>query len=124
MIEVPLAVVPRKLSGTKKQASELPVGTDLLEHERNGIRAFLGCSIENRNAVSSRRQVGNYKLGAVGGLSGGAKNSTQEFRPRQGSSPFGFQFERRARGGMSTGQVRLILRSEEHTSELQSLAYL
>src|SRR5437763_1449836 len=109
MIEVPLAVVARKLSGSKKQTSEFPVGADLLEHERNGIGAFLCRHIENCYTVSSGRQVRNYKLGTVGGLPGSAKDSTQKLSPRHGSSTFGLQLIWAARGRVGTRKVRLVL---------------
>src|SRR5437899_269723 len=98
MIEVPLAVVAGKLCGTKKQASEFPVSADLLEHKRNGVRAFLRGHIENRDPISSRWQVRNYKFGAAGSLSGGAKNPAQKLGSRQGGSPCGLQLIRRAWG--------------------------
>src|SRR5438445_248690 len=108
MIEEPLTIVARKLSWPKKQAPEFPVSADLLEHKRNGVRAFLRGHIENRDPVSSRWQVRNYKFGAVGGLSGGAKNSTQKLGPSQGSSAFGLQLIRRPWGRVRTRKVRLV----------------
>ena len=97
------------LSVTQKKATHLPIRALLLQNERQCHRRLLAGNVQGYDPVTAGRKFGNNELGAVCGLSAGAKDAAQKFRLRNRGGPFGFKKKWSARRCMRASQVRLVI---------------
>src|SRR5581483_2787774 len=105
LTKVPSAVVSPHLRGTYEQAAELPVGANLLQNERRGVRTLRCRDIHNVDAICPWWQVRNHECRCVCCRPRSVENSTKKFCPCQWGVAFSFEHERRTRSGMRAGQI-------------------